>query len=101
MGPLGLEQLAAQAEAYATPGKDKLALYCYNYARILAYGIEPMLPLHLQTESHIPLYVQLRDLVRPLVHCGELREGDHRPASRELATQRWVHRATVANAYAE
>ncbi len=60
-----------------------------------------MLPLHLQSESHIPLYVQLRDQLRALVHSGELRSGDRIPASRELAGQLGVHRATVANAYAE
>ena len=81
--------------------QDKLALYSYNCLCILAYEIEPMLPLHLQPESHIPLYVQLRDQLRALVHCGELRDGDRIPASRELATQLGVHRTTVANAYAE
>lgn len=60
-----------------------------------------MLPLHLQCESHIPLYVQLRDQLRALVHSGELRAGDRIPASRELAGQLGVHRTTVANAYAE
>ncbi|HWG58969.1 MAG TPA: PLP-dependent aminotransferase family protein [Candidatus Acidoferrales bacterium] len=60
-----------------------------------------MLPLHLQPESHIPLYVQLRDQLRALVHSGELRAGDRIPASRELATHLGVHRTTVANAYAE
>lgn len=60
-----------------------------------------MLPLRLQTESHIPLYVQLRDQLRALVHSGELRTGDRIPASRELAGQLGVHRTTVANAYAE
>lgn len=60
-----------------------------------------MLPLHLQPESHIPLYVQLRDQLRALVHSGELRAGDRIPASRELAVQLGVHRTTVANAYAE
>ncbi|MGA3301072.1 MAG: PLP-dependent aminotransferase family protein [Candidatus Acidiferrales bacterium] len=60
-----------------------------------------MLPLHLQAESHIPLYVQLRDQLRALVHSGELRTGDRIPASRELATHLGVHRTTVANAYAE
>src|SRR5271167_1460322 len=60
-----------------------------------------MMPLHLQPESHIPLYVQLRDQVRALVHSGELRSGDRIPASRELAGQLGVHRTTVANAYAE
>ena len=60
-----------------------------------------MLPLHLQPESHIPLYVQLRDQLRALVHAGDLRPGDRIPASRELATILGVHRTTVANAYAE
>lgn len=60
-----------------------------------------MLPLQLQLESHIPLYVQLRDQVRALVHGGSLRPGDRIPATRELAVQLGVHRTTVANAYAE
>src|SRR5437899_3341957 len=60
-----------------------------------------MLPLQLQPESHVPLYVQLRDQLRALVHSGDLRPGDRIPASRELATQLGVHRTTVANAYAE
>jgi 2-aminoadipate transaminase len=60
-----------------------------------------MLPLHLQPQSHVPLYVQLRDQLRALVHAGDLRPGDRIPASRELATVLGVHRTTVANAYAE
>jgi len=60
-----------------------------------------MLPLHLQPESHIPLYIQLRDQLRSLVHAGDLRPGDRIPASRELASLLGVHRTTVANAYAE
>src|SRR5208282_5446839 len=60
-----------------------------------------MLPIHLQPESHIPLYIQLRDQLRSLVHAGDLRAGDRIPASRELALTLGVHRTTVANAYAE
>src|SRR2546428_801511 len=60
-----------------------------------------MLPLHLQPQSHVPLYIQLRDQLRALVHAGYLRPGDRIPASRELATMLGVHRTTVANAYAE
>lgn len=60
-----------------------------------------MIPLHLQPESHVPLYIQLRDQIRALVHGGDLHPGDRIPASRELATQLGVHRTTVANAYAE
>src|ERR1700682_3193244 len=62
---------------------------------------ETMLPLHLQSESHVPLYIQLRDQLRALVHAGDLRHGDRIPASRELANILGVHRTTVANAYAE
>jgi DNA-binding transcriptional MocR family regulator len=60
-----------------------------------------MIPVHLQPESHVPLYIQLRDQLRALVNTGELRLGDRLPASRELAVQLGVHRTTVANAYAE
>jgi 2-aminoadipate transaminase len=60
-----------------------------------------MLPVHLQSESHVPLYIQLRDQLRALVHAGDLRHGDRIPASRELANMLGVHRTTVANAYAE
>ncbi|MGA2481612.1 MAG: PLP-dependent aminotransferase family protein [Candidatus Acidiferrales bacterium] len=60
-----------------------------------------MLPLQLQPESHVPLYIQLRDQLKALVHGGDLRPGDRIPASRELALQLGVHRTTVANAYAE
>ncbi len=60
-----------------------------------------MIPLLLQPESHVPLYIQLRDQIRALVHCGDLRPGERIPASRELAAQLGVHRTTVANAFAE
>src|SRR5258708_35687450 len=60
-----------------------------------------MLPLHLQPQSHVPLYIQLRDQLRALVYAGDLRQGDRIPASRELATMLGAHRTTVANAYAE
>src|SRR6202140_4987261 len=60
-----------------------------------------MIPVHLQPESHVPLYIQLRDQLRALVNTGGLRPGDRIPASRELAVQLGVHRTTIANAYAE
>jgi len=60
-----------------------------------------MIPLQLQPESHVPLYVQIRDQLRGLMHAGELRAGDRIPATRELAAYLGVHRTTVANAYAE
>src|ERR1700756_4339631 len=81
--------------------KDKLALVTVQYLLELTLWGETMLPVHLQPESHVPLYIQLRDQLRALVHAGDLRPGDRIPASRELATVLGVHRTTVANAYAE
>ena len=57
-----------------------------------------MLPVHLQPESHVPLYIQLRDQLRALVHAGDLRPGDRIPASRELATVLGVISGDVRNA---
>ncbi|HEV2299359.1 MAG TPA: PLP-dependent aminotransferase family protein [Candidatus Acidoferrales bacterium] len=59
------------------------------------------IPIHLQPRSAIPLYRQLQDQLRALVHSGELRPGDRIPASRELAQQLRVHKTTVMNAYAD
>lgn len=59
------------------------------------------IPIHLQPQSSIPLYRQLQDQLRALVHSGELRPGDRIPASRELAQQLRVHKTTVMNAYAD
>src|SRR5580704_13342644 len=71
-----------------------------RYDRLAAL-VDTMIPFHLQPESHVPLYIQLRDQIRALVHGGDLNPGDRIPASRELAGQLGVHRTTVANAYAE
>lgn len=59
------------------------------------------IPIQLQPQSNIPLYRQLQDQLRSLVHSGELRPGDRIPASRELAQQLHVHKTTVMNAYAD
>jgi 2-aminoadipate transaminase len=60
-----------------------------------------MIPVQLQPESHVPLYVQLRDQLRAMISAGELRPGERIPASRAMAAQLGVHRTTIANAYAE
>src|SRR5438094_5832512 len=60
-----------------------------------------MLPLHSQPQSPVPLYVQLRDQLRALVHAGDLRPGDRIPYSLEHNTCLVVQRTTVENAYAE
>src|SRR5258707_13209357 len=81
--------------------RDKLALVAGQCRVELALRGEAMLSVHLQPERHVPLYVQLRDQLRALVHSGDLRPGDRIPASLELALMLGVHRTTVAHAYAE
>ena len=49
-----------------------------------------MLPLQIQPESHIPLYVQLRDQLRALVHSGELRAGDRIPGEPRIGGAAWA-----------
>lgn len=57
--------------------------------------------LHLDPESHTPLYEQIAAQVRTLIAADRLRVGDRLPPSRELAKQLQVHRTTVSNAYNE
>lgn len=57
--------------------------------------------LHLDPESHTPLYEQIATQVRALIVGDRLRVGDRLPPSRELAKQLKIHRTTVSNAYAE
>ena len=60
-----------------------------------------MLPLHLQPESHIPLYVQLRDQLRALSPLGRIAHG--RPYSRQPRAGRASGRSPhdSRHAYAE
>jgi len=51
------------------------------------------------TESGVPLYRQLADSIRALIEHGRLQGGQRLPATRELATQLGLNRATVSAAY--
>jgi 2-aminoadipate transaminase len=53
----------------------------------------------LNTESGVPLYRQLADSIRALIERGVLRGGQRLPATRELAIQLGLNRATVSAAY--
>ena len=57
------------------------------------------LPLELRKESGIPLYVQISEEIRLLVHRGELSPGDQMPTVRELAVELNINANTVARVY--
>lgn len=60
-----------------------------------------MLLMHLDRESSVPAYLQIRDRIVALVDEGALRPGDRLPTSRALAESIGVHRSTVVRAYDE
>ena len=57
--------------------------------------------LAIDSNSHEPLYLQIRNQIRERIVAGGLKVGDRLEASRALAKQLGVHRTTVGNAYAE
>ena len=57
------------------------------------------LPVQLNKENGIPLYVQLEEQIRLLIHRGRLRAGDLMPTVRELAVQLEINSNTVARVY--
>ncbi len=58
-----------------------------------------LLPVQLNKENGIPLYVQLEEQIRLLVHRGKLEAGDLMPTVRELAVQLEINSNTVARVY--
>jgi DNA-binding transcriptional MocR family regulator len=55
--------------------------------------------INLDVESGVPLYRQLADAIRTFIEHGSLRNGERLPATRELASQLRLNRATVSAAY--
>jgi GntR family transcriptional regulator/MocR family aminotransferase len=53
----------------------------------------------LERRAPVPLYLQLRNQITQLVSAGKLPPGSRLPASRDLAEQLGVNRATVSSAY--
>jgi len=53
----------------------------------------------LDSQSGVPLYRQLADSIRTLIERGTLQCGQRLPATRELAVQLGLNRATVSAAY--
>jgi GntR family transcriptional regulator len=57
------------------------------------------LPVQIQNESGVPLYVQVEQQIRLLIHRGVLRPGELMPTVRELAVQLGINSNTVARVY--
>jgi GntR family transcriptional regulator len=57
------------------------------------------LPIRLQKDSGIPLYLQLQEQLRLLIKQGELHAGDLMPTVRELAVTLEINSNTVARVY--
>ncbi|WP_088889095.1 PLP-dependent aminotransferase family protein [Leptolyngbya ohadii] len=55
------------------------------------------IPLDRQAEQ--PIYLQIRDRIRLLIHSGALQPGDRLPSVRELAKETAVNKLTVIEAY--
>ncbi|MBN2148639.1 MAG: GntR family transcriptional regulator [Anaerolineales bacterium] len=53
----------------------------------------------LDKSSHIPIYNQIKEQIKGLVHAGLLHAGDQLPTIRELAVELSVNFNTVALAY--
>lgn len=59
------------------------------------------LPLEVDKHSGVPIYFQLGQRIRLLIHQGALRSGDAMPTVRGLAVQLGVNANTVARVYRE
>ncbi|MEM7517263.1 MAG: GntR family transcriptional regulator [Planctomycetota bacterium] len=57
------------------------------------------LPLRIDKKSGIPVYIQLEERIRLLVHGGRLRPGDLLPTVRSLAVDLKLNANTVARVY--
>ena len=59
------------------------------------------LPIKIDKHSEIPIYVQLGQRIRLLIHEGTLRTGDAMPTVRALAVHLGINANTVARVYHE
>jgi len=55
--------------------------------------------LQIDTNSKVPIYVQIEEQVQAMVAAGQLRPGDQLPTIRQLAADLRVNYNTVARAY--
>ncbi len=57
------------------------------------------LPIKVETKSGIPVYIQLAEQIKMLIHEGLLKVGDLMPTTRGLAVKLGINANTVARVY--
>lgn len=55
--------------------------------------------IRLDKNSHVPIYDQIKEQIKGLIHAGQLKTGNQLPTIRELSVQLSVNFNTVALAY--
>ena len=55
--------------------------------------------IQLDKNRHIPIYIQIKEQIRGLIHAGQIKTGDQLPTIRELSMKLSVNVNTVALAY--
>jgi len=55
--------------------------------------------IRLDKNSHVPIYDQIKEQVKGLIHAGQIKTGDQLPTIRELSVELSVNFNTVALAY--
>ena len=56
------------------------------------------LPLHVDRDSDVPIYVQIRKQLEDMIRAGQLKEGDVLPGEPQLAQELGVSKMTVRQA---
>ena len=68
-------------------------------AKLRGEGDRTTLPVGIDKENGIPLYIQVEEQIRMLLHRGILKVGEPMPTVRQLAVQLAVNSNTVARVY--
>jgi GntR family transcriptional regulator len=55
--------------------------------------------IHIDKTSRVPMYDQIKEQIKGLIHAGQIKTGDQLPTIRELSVQLSVNFNTVALAY--
>src|SRR4030066_1226460 len=55
--------------------------------------------IQIDKNRHIPIYIQIKEQIRGLIHAGQIKTGDQLPTIRELSMKLSVNVNTVALAY--
>jgi GntR family transcriptional regulator len=55
--------------------------------------------IRIDKTSHVPIYDQIKEQIKGLIHAGQIKTGDQLPTMRELSVELSVNFNTVALAY--